>query len=188
MSDMQNYERLLRQKTVGRLRWKKILFLFVYVTWASVWTILMLHMGINAPMLLFIPLTTWGLVWLTWPLVQIEFEYTLAAGTFYLAKIYGKKRRKEIVEAEIRDALLIAPDNEENRRRAEALAPSHTISALSAPSVDRVWLLLFELAPNHRILLSVEMDEDMLHMLRHANPRATARDKLAPLAAEQEEA
>ena len=185
MSDLQNYERLLSQRNVGKHRVKPILFLFLYVTWVCLWTALTIRMGVNAPMLLFIPLTTVGLIWLTWPLTRIEWEYTLAAGTFYVAKIYGKKTRKEKVEAEIRDALLIAPVNADTQRQAEALAPAETLIALSEPDAANVWMLIFEDAPNHRVAVWVEMDEEMLRILRHHNPRVTSRERLTPTEADR---
>lgn len=179
MTDLQNYERLFPQKAEGRLLLKRILFLFLYVSWACIFTVIMLRRGISAPMLLFIPVSTVALVLLTWPLTQTELEYTLAAGTFYLARIYGKKKRKELVEAELSTALLIAPNTEDNQKKAEEYAPTDVIFAASSTAAENVWLMVFEAAPKERMLLYVEMDEEMLRILRHANPRVTARDKLS---------
>ena len=178
MNDLQSYERLFAPKTEGKLLFKKILFLFLYVSWACVWTVVMLRRGISAPMLILIPLTTGVLVWLTWHLTRIELEYTLAAGSFYLARIYGKKKRKELVEVELSSALLIAPNNEDNRKKAEALSPAGVLWAASSSTAENVWLMVFESAPAQRLLVYVDMDEEMLRILRHASPRATARDKL----------
>jgi hypothetical protein len=180
MTDLQNYERLFPEKAEGKLLFKRILFLFLYVSWGCLWTVIMLRRGISAPMLFFIPLTTVALVMLTWPLTQTELEYTLAAGTFYLARIYGKKKRKELVEAELSTALLIAPDTEENRNKATALSPADVISAVSTSKAENLWLMVFESAPSERLLVYVEMEEEMLRILRHACPRITSRDKLTP--------
>ena len=148
MTDLQSYERLFAPKTEGKLLLKKILFLFLYVSWACVWTVVMLRRGISAPMLILIPLTTAVLVWLTWPLTQIEMEYTLAAGTFYLARVYGKKKRKELVEADLSTALLIAPNNEENQKKAEALSPADVLWAASSSTAEIMWMMVFESAPS----------------------------------------
>lgn len=179
MTDLQNYERLFFQKAEGKLLLKKILFLFLYVSWFCLWTVIMLRRGINAPMLLFIPLTTAALVWLTWSYTQTELEYTVAAGTFYLARIYGKKKRKELVEADLSSALLIAPNTADNQKKVQEYAPAEVLFAASSTSAENVWLMLFEPDPSERILLYVEMDEEMLRVLRHTNPRITSREKLA---------
>ena len=130
-------------------------------------------------MLLFIPLTTAALVWLTWSHTQTELEYTVAAGTFYLARIYGKKRRKELVEAELSSALLIAPNTEENQKKAQEYAPTDILFAASSSLAENVWLMVFDAEKSQRLLIYVEMDEEMLRILRHANPRVTSREKLA---------
>lgn len=179
MTDLQNYERLFPQKAEGKLLIKKILFLFLYVSWFCIFTVVMLRRGISAPMLLFIPLTTAALVWLTWSHTQTELEYTVAAGTFYLARIYGKKRRKELVEAELSSALLIAPNTEENQKKAQEYAPTDILFAASSSLAENVWLMVFDAEKSQRLLIYVEMDEEMLRILRHANPRVTSREKLA---------
>ena len=179
MADLDNYEKLIPQGKKAGLP-KKILFLCFYVLWVALGTVLSVKTGYYAAMLLLTCLTAWGWIWLTWPLAQIEWEYTLAAGTFYVAKIYGKKRRKEVLELEITNALMIAPLTEENQRKAEASGVSSTVSSVSDSSAENVWLMLFETAPDRRTLVLVDMDENMLRILRHSNPRATARDRLTP--------
>lgn len=178
MNDLQNYEKLIPQKNTGKAKLKPMLFLCLYALWVALGTVLTILAEFNVALLLLTLLTTWGWIWLTWPLTQIEWEYTLAAGTLYVAKIYGRKKRKEIIEVELSDALMIAPANEDNQRKAEELSPSATVRALSEPSAENIWLLLFEDAPNHRVLVYAEMDEEMLRILRHGNPRVTSREKL----------
>ena len=174
MADMDNYEKLIPQGKKAGLP-KKILFLGFYVLWVALGTVLTVKTGYYAAVLLLTCLTAGGWIWLTWPLAQIEWEYTLAAGTFYVAKIYGKKRRKEVLELDLTDALMIAPLTEENQRKAEERGVSTTVKAVSDPSAENVWLMLFEATPDRRTLVLVDMDETMLRILRHGNPRATSR-------------
>jgi len=177
---MENYEKLISQKNTGKARIKQIGFLCLYALWVALGAVLTIKVGFYAAMLVLTVLTTWGWIWLTWPLTQIEWEYTLAAGTFYVAKIYGRKKRREVAELEIADALLIAPANEENQRKAQEQSVATTVHALSDFSAENIWLLLFEDAPGHRVLVYAEMDENMLRILRHGNPRATSRERLTP--------
>ena len=98
---------------------------------------------------------------------------------FILQKSTAKKKRKELVEADLSSALLIAPNTEEHQKKAEEYAPTEIIWAAPSVSSDNVWMMLFETDSSSRLLVYVEMDEAMLRILRHSAPRVTSREKLA---------
>lgn len=135
----------------------------------------MLRIGINAPMLFFIPLTTLLLIFSTRKYTRVEFEYTCADGALFIDKIYGKKKRKSLLEAELKQAILIVPNTAEQRKRIEENAPFKILDATASSESRDIWLLLFEETSENRLVVLIEADEPLLRILRYYNPRATAR-------------
>ena len=118
MNEIQSYERLIRRKVTGKYVWQRIGLIAVYGVWVSLWFVVAIRWILNAPLLAFALLSTVLLIVFTWKLTLVEYEYAIVSGSFYLAQIYGKSRRKAILEAEISDAVLIAPYTEKYAARA----------------------------------------------------------------------
>lgn len=179
MNDIQGYERLLKQKTNKNTVCLRIGLIFAYLLWAGLFIILMLkYIGLNAPMIAFIPISTAILVLLTWKYTYVEFEYSFAGGTFYLAKIYGKKKRKPMLEADLALAVLIAPCDDKYIAEAERLSPDRSVHAESSDRAPDIWMLIYDEDKDSRILVFFEADERSLKYLRHHAPRVTARERL----------
>ena len=176
MNELQTYETLIRQKSTGRALLPRIFLILVYLVWVTLWLALLLRFHFRIPLVLLGPLTTLPLILITWKYVQVEYEYTIGGGTFFLAKVYGKKKRKPLLEAELKSALLIAPRTEEFMEKAERMGVDEVIWAVSSPESERIWMLLYEEEESkERILLFFEGEERSIRLLRHYNPRATAR-------------
>lgn len=175
MNGLLSYERLIVQNNPKKRRVTIIGFLCLYLIWALLWFGVMIWVGINAPMIFFIPLTTALLAAATWKYIHVEFEYTLLDGTFCLDKIYGKKKRKSLLEADLKQAVWIAPRTDESQAQAERHSPNQTIVAVSSLNDNDIWLLLFEDPDGNRTLVWVNADDAMLRIFRHYNPRATAK-------------
>lgn len=176
MSELNSYEKLLKQTNEKRRRFRVVAWLFVYATWVLLWSLIMANIGMNAPMLLFIPLTTVILVRCTWKYTSVEFEYTLVEGSLVIDKIYGKKTRKGVFEGELKSAVLIAPYTEDFLRKAEERgAWRKSIEAISSEDAEEIWFLLFESEGETRTMVFVEADDTMLRIFRHYNARATMR-------------
>ena len=179
MNDIQGYERLLKQKTNKNTVCLRTGLIFAYLLWAGIFITLMLkYIGLNAPMIAFIPISTAIIVLLSWKYTYVEFEYSFAGGTFYLSKIYGKKTRKQILEADIASALLIAPCDDKYIAEAERLSPDRTVHAESSDRASDLWMLIYDEDKDCRVLVFFEADERSLKYLRHHAPRVTAREKL----------
>ncbi len=172
----QTYEKLVRQKAVGRLRAQRIGAIFGYLIWIGLGLSLLLRLGFSILLLCLFPLSTVILILVTWKYVCVEFEYVLVSDCLFLSKIYGRKTRKAILEADLKHLLLAAPYTDEQSSKAEALSPATVIHAQADPNGDDVWLMVFEAEGGKRILLYLDADETMIRFLRHANPRAVARN------------
>ena len=178
MNELQSYERLIRRKVTGKYIWQRVGLIALYLLWVSIWFVIAIRFFVNAPLVAFAILTTVLLVIFTWKLTVVEYEYTLVGGSFYLAQIYGKSRRKAILEAELSDAVLIAPYTEDYAARAEALSPTEILWATSAPDAPNIWMLVWDADKEERLLLFFEADERSVRLLRQYNPRVTARERI----------
>ncbi len=178
MSELQTYERLITQKTTGKLFWQKLSLITTYFLWLALCFSICTRTGITAPMLIFIPLSTAVLIFFTWKYVQVEFEYILGGNTFFLTRIYGKRKRKPLLEVPLKSTLLIAPSNADSIKKAETLSPTDTVWAISSPKAQNIWFLIYDEDKEKRIMLFFEADDRSLRILRHSCPRVTAREAL----------
>lgn len=178
MNELRSYERLVRRKVTGKYVWQRVGLIALYFVWLSIWFVIAIRFILNAPLVAFALLSTVLLVIFTWKLTIVEYEYTIVGGSFYLAQIYGKSRRKAILEAELSDAVLIAPYTEEYASRAEALSPTEILWATSATDAPNIWMLVWDADKEERLLLFFEADERSVRLLHHYNPRVTAREKI----------
>ncbi len=176
MSEFETYEQLIRQKTKGALLGKQIGLISLYLFWISLCFLFFVNIAPSASVLALTPLTTLLLIWLTWKYVVIEYEYILTGGVFRLTKIYGKRKRKPMLTADVKQALLIAPYTEETAKQAERLSPDEILWAVSDPSLDSVWFFAYRDEEEEKtILFFFEADERSLKILRRYNPRAVAK-------------
>ena len=176
MNDFSTYERFIQQKNTGKIIGKKIAMILLYLCWIGIFLWIMGFWGIHPAILLLIPISTGALILLTWKYVQVEFEYVIVGGSFQVTKIYGKRKRKLLLEIELKDALLIAPYTEGSMERAERLSPEETVMAISSADSDTIWLLVYEEDEKEtRVLLFFEADDTTIRLLRRNNPHATVR-------------
>lgn len=177
-NDSPFYERLIRRRAEGKYLWHRILFGIICFVWVSAWFVIAIRFMINAPMIAFALLTTALLLILGIKYLGVEYEYSFVSGTFSLSKIYGKSRRKEMLEIELSRALMVAPYTDENVERARALDADETVSAISGKHAKNVWIVVFDEDGENKVLVLLEMDERALAQFRRHCPRATAKATL----------
>ena len=112
------------------------------------------------------------LVMLTHKYLHVEFEYSFVGGELTVSKIYGKKKRKQLITHSLRDALLIAPATEEHLEHVDG----KLISALSTPDAEDALLLWLDVSKAERVVLLIESDERTIALCRRAAPAACSRE------------
>ncbi|MBQ9085739.1 MAG: hypothetical protein IJY47_00970 [Clostridia bacterium] len=178
MNELQSYEAIVPKKGKDALL-RKGAWILGYIFWFSLFFVWSTLRDLDLPILILGILSTVAVILLTWKYAQIEYEYTLAGGSFFLAKIYGKRKRKTVLEANIKHARLIAPYTQDYVNQAESLSPKEILWAVSSPSAKNIWMLLWDdEEQDKRILLMFEAEERSLRILRQENPRAVAREAL----------
>ncbi len=170
-ANTQTYDKLVRTSTEGKVKRKKILAVIGYALFFSVWLILAFNNpDILVPMIVAGILCTVILMLITWKYFDVEYEYSIWYGTFTLAKIYAKKKRKNLLSADVKEFLLIAPATDEYVNKANHFEPKETFWAISSRDAGNVWIFVTGGKDEPRNLVFFEADERSLAMLRQANP------------------
>ena len=172
MENTQTYERIIKQACVGRVLSTRILAYIGYAVFALIWLPFIIASLFQPLLIVLSVLLTVILVVLTRKYLHVEFEYTFVSGELTVSKIYGKKKRKALFCAELRDAVLIAPATDDYVDKIEG----KVISALSAPTVEDALLLVFDEGKSQRVTLLIESDERTVTLCRRASPAACAKE------------
>ena len=173
MNSTQTYEKIVKKAFKGAHLAKTVSLILSYALFFAVWIVI----AFNTPQK-FIPtviagvLFTSALVLLTLKYIRLEYEYSFWYGRMGISKIYAKKKRKAVIDTEIKDLLIIAPATEENIARAEHFEIDDRLIAVSDPSADNIWLAVTGGKDERRIMIFFEADERSLGMLRSSNPHA----------------
>ena len=168
MADITSYERILKKKQLSL----KILMIAIYVIIASVWFVIAVRVTLNAAMILLAPLSVLIAVLLTWKYTCIEYEYSFVAGNFTLSKIYGKSRRKVMLEFEIKSLMEIFPYN---ARTEGKIKGGIFINGLPGNASPNPCVCVFENDEENKVFFVLDCDEQTAKIFKFYNPVATDR-------------
>lgn len=137
-----NYaEYVVEKKVEGQYKLQRMLMLLGYLGVAVV--ILAIVFIINAltglggmiiPLIALAPMAAWMLYFFTWPLVSIEYSFTVDASVLTVEKVMGGKRKVVLFRQKVKEFSLIAPYDEQYGKEADEFAPDRRIEAV--PSMD----------------------------------------------------
>ena len=176
MNNSTTYEKIVKVKCHGKQLAKRISAIMGYVLFFSVW----LSAALSSPSV-FVPIVTAGalctmmLVFVTFKYLLLEYEYSFWYGQLTVSKIYGKKKRRTAIEAEMKALLMIAPATEEYIAKAEHFEPEKRIIAVSSEDADNIWFMVTGGEDERRVLIFFEADDRSLGLLKSANPIAFIR-------------
>ena len=176
MNSSQTYEKIVKAADTGKRLALKISAILSYTVLAVIFLLVALNnLSFMVVILAMGALVTLGVVKVTWKYLQLEYEYSFSYGTLCIAKIYGKRTRKQIVEADIKSLVMIAPATDENIEKAERLEAEERLVAVSSNSADNIWLALTGDKDEKRVLIFFEADERALGILKSLNPYAFSK-------------
>ena len=124
MVSTQIYEKIVKVRDSKQIA-KRISAILLYVLYLLIW----LFAGIFNPevsLLIFTGgiLSCALIVFISWKYLFIEYEYSFCQGVLTISKIYGKRSRKFIIDANLKHLVLIAPATDESISRAENMQVS----------------------------------------------------------------
>ena len=175
MANSQLYEKIVKQKT--RKQPLKIIFaILLYVIFFISWLLFgLLNPNFATFILVLGALFTLILVLLTWKYLFVEFEYNFCMSTLTVAKIYGKRKRKVLVEFDISKCVVISPATEESIEKAERFEPKKRIIAVSNESAPDIWLLLSNDEDSDQYMVFIESDARIATIFRTVAPHIISK-------------
>lgn len=145
MHEFSTYEYAVAQRIEGKWILARIGMLLLYFCFVLAWVAVGFHFRIVVPLLALIPITTWMLVFITWRFVSVEYEYSLTSGELTFSKIYGNRSRRTVLRFHLRDAVRIAPlEDEQEAAKATQYAPELEFCAVSSMRAPDIYFALFE--------------------------------------------
>ncbi len=181
MNEFSTYEFTVHQKTEGKWLLARIGMLLLYVAFVGGWLIFGFSLSLFVPLLALIPVSTWILVYITWRYVSVEYEYSITGGELTFSKIYGGRSRRKVMTLKLRDAVRIAPlEDEGEAAKATAWHPEREFSAISSLRAPDIYFILFEYAfregkkqRTRRAIFYFEATARALQIARFYNTSAT---------------
>ena len=158
------------------LKTKKILFVAGYVAYGAIILGLGASTKLLLPLMCFIPLSLWVIIWLTWRFTQVEYEYSFFSGALTVNRILGNRTRKKMLEIRIQNFSSVLPATEANQSKIEAFAAENTIFAASEATAENLWVALWNDAESgKRCALYFEPNEKAVKILKYYNASAMAK-------------
>ena len=95
MNEFQTYEVTAHQRIQGVWLIKRITLVFIYVAFVIAALLLGFLTRISVPLLAFIPIALWFLIFITWRYTDVDYEYSMTSGYLSFSRIYGLRSRKQ---------------------------------------------------------------------------------------------
>lgn len=176
MANVQTYEKIIKVQN-ARTRAKLISCLLFYVLYLLVWIFAGILNPESSPLIFLAGvLSCLLIVLITWKYLFIEFEYSFCQGTLSISKIYGKRRRKDLLEANLHKLLLISQATDEIIQNADMrFKPESRVSAVSSEYAENIWLLVTGEENEPTVFIFIEADERILSILKSSAPFAFSK-------------
>ena len=170
------YEYTVAEAKNKALKTKKTLFIVAYVLYAVVIFGIGSMTKLMLPLMCFIPLSLWIIVWLTWRYTQVEYEYSFFSGALTVNRILGNRTRKKMMEIRIQNFSSVMEASEANQSKIEAFEAETTVFAASAADAENLWVALWNDAESgKRGALYFEPNEKAIKILNYYNKAAMAK-------------
>ena len=171
----QLYEKIIKVKTKKQTA-KLITAILLYILYITVW----FFIGIlNLNKIIFIlalgALSLLAIILISWKYLFLEYEYNFCMSILTVAKIYGKRKRKVLIEIDISKCLIICPATEDAIKKAEKFEPKKRFVAVSNESAEDIWMILSNDDEDLKNLIFIESDTRIYSILKTAAPHITAK-------------
>lgn len=171
------YEYTVAEKKDTKLLFKRITLIAIYVLWGTLFLFAGFALRIIVPFLAFIPLSLWVLIFLTWRLTQVEYEYSFFGGVLTVSRVLGGRTRRELCAINIKSASDILPYDDAYMQKIENFSADRTFLAASSNDALNLYCILWTDEENRRNALFFEPTEKALKILRYYNMSAVTLKK-----------
>ncbi|MBO5778178.1 MAG: hypothetical protein J6R82_01280 [Clostridia bacterium] len=167
-----NYaEFVVEKKVEGRYKMQRLLMLLGYAVVAIVVVVAVAISGF-IPLIALAPTAVWMLSFFTWPLVSIEYGYTVDASVFTVEKIMGGKKKSKLFETKVKELSLIAPYDEQYKADADNFAADQRIEAVSSMDCYDLYFALHTAEDGKKTIVFFQATTQSLKALKYYNSAA----------------
>ncbi len=166
------FEYVVAKAKTASLWFQRATLIGIYIIWTLALFLLGGAVRLFVPFLALVPLSLWVLVFFTWRLTQVEYEYSFFAGELTVSRLLGGRTRRELCSVAIRSFDYILPYEGKYVSRIESFSANKTIFAASRESSPAVYVALWCDEDGRRYALFFEPNEKALRILRYYNMSA----------------
>ena len=167
------YEYTVAESKTTLLLFKKLTLIVVYVLWALGWLLAGVIIKLIVPFLAFIPISLWILVFLTWRLTQVEYEFSFFSGELAVSRVLGGRSRRVLCRLKLRQIERLIPFIDEDAEACIArFAPQKSYYAASNENSPYLFVALFRDVDGLPSALYFEPDEKARKIVRYYNATA----------------
>ena len=116
MNENHEFDYTVTKRAEGSYRIKRILLILGYVVFGAAY-FFGLALAHLYPLMAFVVLLEWILVFFTWRYVSIEYKYETASGGIRFYEVFGGKKKKLLLEKRIKDFSCVEPYSAEAKVR-----------------------------------------------------------------------
>ncbi|MBQ8212959.1 MAG: hypothetical protein IJZ80_03030 [Clostridia bacterium] len=167
------YEYTVAEKKTRTLCFKRAALVALYVLWVIGWLLAGVMIKLIVPLLAFIPISLWILVFFTWRLTQVEYEFSFFSGEMTVSRVLGSRSRRALCTVKMRDVELLIPCSADGADvRIDRFAPHRVIYAASSEDSPALFAALFKDGNGTPTVLYFEPDEKARKIVRYYNATA----------------
>lgn len=170
MSDSAFCEILVKRKCEGSLLAKRLGFLFVCFVFAMLWSVITVLLSFSPAIIALGVLLTAFFVYMSLKLTVLEYEYSIVNGTLYFAKIFGKTRRREVFDIDIKRIDTFGNYTKEIQENFKEDGAKLFI-ALSSSKIQNAKYVKFKDSGDTTHVFVFECNEEMEKKIKSHNPR-----------------
>lgn len=163
------YEYVVSEKMTAAVKRKKILFVALYILWGAGLLIVGSIVKLILPLLAFIPISLWILVYFTWRYTQVAYEYSFFGGEMKVNRLLGERSRRKLAEVKIRDFEAIYVCNAKNDEKMKEISADKEIFAASSKDAEGLSAVLWTDQDGQKTVLYFEADEKAVRILKYYN-------------------
>lgn len=167
-----NYaEFVVEKKVEGSYKLHRILMILGYIAFIGV--LVGVFISINVFMVAIVPIFAWMLIFFSWPLVSIEYKYTIDNSMFVGSAVYGGKRDSVLVSCKVHDFSLIAPDNDKYADDKAAFGEAKVVSLLETENCPDRYFALLPAESGEKTIVYFRASGQALKAFKYYNSAAT---------------
>ncbi len=123
---------------------RQLLLILAYTAFVALYCVLFFTI-IKIPMMgALVPLLLWIIIYFTWWLTKLEYEYKIVSGIMTAREIYGERYSKVLCEFRLSEVLSLAPVDMTDGELLASVMPDKKYFCVSSESAENTYVAIFE--------------------------------------------